>query len=109
MAQLTVQSVSTSGKTITYSTAAAGGDAFANNGMTVFRVKNGGASPITVTINSVKKCSYGFDHDVVVTVNPSEEKAVGTFDRERFSDDTGNVQVTYSAVTSVTVCAISVI
>jgi hypothetical protein len=109
LAQLTVQSAKVSGQAVTFTAASATGDSFTNNGMTLFKVKNGGVSSITVTINSQKQCNYGFDHDISVTVAAGEEKVIGTFPRERFSDDSNNVQITYSDVTSVTVCAISAI
>lgn len=109
MAQLAIQSSTVSGKAVTYSAAAVGGDSFANNGMTLLHVKNGGASAVTVTVNSQKTCNYGFDHDITVSVAAGEERVIGTFNRERFSDNDGNVQVTYSGVTVVTVSAISAI
>lgn len=109
MAQLTINSSTVAGKAVTFSAAAVGGDSFANNGMTLLHVKNGGAGSVTVTVNSQKTCNYGFDHDISVAVAAGEERVIGTFDRERFNDNDGNVQVTYSGVTSVTVSAISAI
>jgi hypothetical protein len=109
MAQLTVKSATIAGVASTYVAASAGGDSFANNGHTVFHVKNGGASAITVTVNSQTACNHGFDHDITVSVAAGEERIIGTFDRSRFNDATGNVLITYSAVTTVTVCAISTI
>jgi hypothetical protein len=109
MAQLTVISANLSGKSLTETAASSGGDTFANNGQTLFKVTNGGTASITVTVNSQKLCNFGFDHNLDVTVAAGEEKVIGSFDRPRFNDDSGNVSITYSAVTSVTVCAISLI
>lgn len=80
----------------TYLTAAAsGGDAFANNGSTYFHVKNDDASSINVTIGAVT--------DTVVDVPASGERIIGPFLTSTYNDGTGKVQITYSAVVSVTV------
>lgn len=108
MAALTVQDVTAAGITPVYVAASATGDSFPNNGRVMLHVKNGGASPITVTIVSAKTCNFGFQHDITVTVNASSEKMIGPFPPERFNNDQGMVQVNYSAVTSVTVAALEV-
>lgn len=108
MAVLTVQDVTVSGLTPAYAAASAGGDTFVNNGRIMLHIKNGGASPITVTIVSAKTCNFGFQHDITVTINASSEKMIGPFPPERFNNDSGMVQVNYSAVTSVTVAALEV-
>lgn len=106
MATLNVQKVSLTGITPVYVAAGASGDEFANSGRVFLHVKNGGTSPINVTINSQTPCSYGFDHDVVVAVPNGEDKMIGPFPKARFDDPNGKVQVTYSSVASVTVAAI---
>lgn len=107
MAVLTVQKVSNSGMAPTYGSADVAGDKFANNGRQVLIVKNGSASSVTVTVNSQKPCDQGFDHDITVDVPASGEKWIGPFEPNRFNDKDGNVNVAYSAVTSVTVAAVS--
>ena len=108
MAQLTVQKISQTGLAPAFAAAAAGGDTFANGGRAILHVKNGGAGSINVTINSVKPCDQGFDHDVVVAVPAAGERIIGPFDPARFNDSSGNVSVTYSGVTTVTVAALEV-
>lgn len=91
------------GAAVVYVAAAGGGDSFANDGNTEFRVKNGSGSSINVTVNSQTPCSQGFDHDIIVAVGAGAEKVIGPFEKGRFNDVNGRVNVTYSAVTTVTV------
>lgn len=106
MADLTIQRLSQSGVTPTFTTAGASGDTVTNDGNTWLHIKNGGASSITVTVDSKTPCNQGFDHDLTVTIGAGGEKVIGRFEQSRFNDATGKVSVAYSAVTSVTVAAI---
>lgn len=106
MAQLTVEDVSLSGATPNLVAAGANGDSFANDGRTVFRVDNAGASSVTVTVDSPTPCNYGYTHNVVATVAAGATEDLGPFPSARFNDDKNNVNVTYSGVTSVTVSPI---
>ncbi len=106
MALLTVQKVTAAGIGPTFAAANAGGDAFANNGRTMVVVKNDGASSITVTITSARTCNQGFLHDLTISVPAGAERWIGPFAPWRFNDESGQVAVGYSAVTSVTVAAI---
>lgn len=105
MAELTVQQIDRDGTTPSFSNAAGGGDTFDNDGKTYLHVKNGGAGSITVTINSQKQCDQGFDHDLTVNINAGAEALIGPFPPDRFNDDNGEVNVSYSGTTSVTVAA----
>lgn len=107
MALLTVTRPSSAGTTTNPQAASAGGDTFPNDGFTFLRIKNGGASPITVTVNSVTQCSQGFTHNLTATVAAGAEELIGTFLPSRFNDTNGQVSVSYSAVASVTVEPIS--
>ena len=106
MAQLTIQTIATTGLAPTYAAAAAGGDAFYNDGATYFHVKNGSGASINVTVNSITACDQGFDHDQVVAVGAGAEKIIGPFPSQRWNDTSNNVNVSYSAVTTVTVAAV---
>lgn len=106
MADLTVQVISLLGIVPSYAAAAVGGNAFLNSGREYFHVKNGSAASIDVTVDSVAPCNQGFDHNVVVAVAASAEKLIGPFPKSRFNDAAEKVQVTYSAVTTVTVAAV---
>ncbi len=103
MANIAITSLSQAGAAPTFVAAAGGGDAMpSNTGREFLHVKNGDASPITVTINSIKACDQGFDHNLVVTVPATGERIIGPFPVSRFTTTVG---ITYSAVTTVTVAA----
>ncbi len=106
MAVLSIQDVTTAGLNPSFVAANVGGDSFPNDGQTSFRIKNGGAASITVTVNSVAPCNYGFDHDIAVTVGIGADITIGPFSKARFNNSAGQVGVTYTDVTSVTVAAI---
>lgn len=105
MALLNTQAISQTGIAPTFVAGSAGGDTFRNNGTNFIHVKNGGASSITVTIDSVEKCNHGFDHNLTVSVAAGAERIIGPFDEKRFNNESGQVSVSYSGVTSVTVAS----
>lgn len=107
MAILTVQEITLDGLVPSYVAADTAGDKFENNGSTMFHIKNGGGSPITATFTSVRACDQGFLHDVDVVVGAGAEAMVGVFDPYRFNTGAKQVEVSYTAVTSVTVAAIT--
>lgn len=107
MAVLTEQQILVTGLEATYAAAAALGDSFSNTGKQYLHVKNGGGSPITVTIDDPNSVSptgaTAFNADVAVVVTNAEERLIGPFPTSRFSS---TVAVSYSAVTSVTVAVL---
>lgn len=109
MANLTVQTITQAGVSPSLTAAAAGGDEFANGGRTYFHINNASAGSVTVTVDSVRPCDQGADHNLTVAVPASEQRLIGPFDPRRFNQaGTGRVAVTYSAVTSVTVGAFAI-
>lgn len=108
VAVLAVQKVSQSGLAPAYSAADAAGDEFANGGRSMLHVKNGSAAAVTVTIDSVKPCDQGFDHDVQVSVPAGGERLIGPFEPGRFNNANRRCKATYSATASVTVAALEV-
>ena len=109
MATLSVQNIVLAGLEPTYANATELGDEFVNTTGRVFlHVKNGDASEKTVTVLSQKTCDQGETHNIAVTIPASEERIIGPLTTGRFNDGDGKVQVTYSAVTSVTVAAIQI-
>lgn len=108
MATLAVQKVVVTGLTPSYAAAAAGGDQFANSGKAMIHAKNASAGSLTVTVNSQTNCSQGFDHDAAVAIPAGQERMIGPFPKGRFDDANGNVQITYSGVTSLTVAVVEV-
>jgi len=111
MAELTVKEVSKTGlnpNDPVYVSCAGGGDEAVNEDYTFLHVVNGHSGAWVVTVNSVKACDQGFDHDVEVSVPASEERMIGPFDRGRFNDSAGKIQITYDGVTALTIAAIKV-
>lgn len=108
MADIAAQKISLAGLAPAFSNASAGGDTFLNDGKMTAHIKNGGASPITVTVVAKNKCSHGFLHDAQVTVAAGETKIVGPFPPDRFNDENGKVTLNYSAITSVQVAIVDV-
>lgn len=110
MAALTVEStgVGANSLTPTFVAAGAGGDTFLNDGRTVLYVKNGDASPITVTITTPLSLRGGIGvEDPPTTVPATDEEIIGPFDPTIFNAPAGTgVEVNYSAVASVTVAVI---
>lgn len=81
-------------------------DTFHNNGRVILAVKNGGATDVTVTVESQVTCSQGFTHDITVTVAAGVTKFIGPFNSQRFNNASDLVEVGYSATDSVTAMAI---
>lgn len=111
MALLTAQVARLSGPAITYAAAAGGGDTFViPTDHTELRVKNGGGSPITVTLTVPGNTDYGVANPVLTfTVAAGAEAACGPLPIARLTNPTtGVVNVGYSAVTSVTVAVVVV-
>lgn len=107
MATLTKQSIKHTGLTPSFVAATGGGDDWINTGREFLYVKNGDASPMTVTVNSRVLSNYATDVDVEVSVPASSEKLIGAFPTQRFNDSTNKAAISYSAVTSVTVAVIT--
>jgi hypothetical protein len=108
MATIAIQEMAITGLEATYEAANAGGDVFSNDGRTFYHVKNGGGSPINVTITSNHPSPPpGTDNeDVVVAVTNGEERMIGPVNQKGYNNASGQAEVSYSAVTSVTVAAI---
>lgn len=101
MATLTTQQVTSSGLTATANTAAGGGDKVRPG--SILRVVNGGGSSITVTLVSPEVRDGDLAvADRAVTVANGAAKYIYASDYYRNKTD-GLVEITYSAVTSVTV------
>lgn len=111
MAAITPQVMSLSGVAPTYNAASSGGDTFLNDGRTYAHFKNGAGSAITVTFDAVADVTDNAlgefaPPDLVVTVPAGGEKIVGNFPPARFNGSTGNVSMSYSSATSLTVAVI---
>jgi hypothetical protein len=106
MATLTPVQSTAAGAALGYAAATVGGDSIATTGRSnvKFLVRNGSGASITVTLTGVQKCSRGFLHDTIVTVAAGADETI-TIPGDTIDPVTGNVAVTYSAVTTVTVTA----
>lgn len=107
MATLTTQRITRVGLPITYAAAAAGGDKFVPGDKVFLHVKNGGASSVNVTVATTGKVRGDLAlANVVVAIPAAGENVVGPFGRGEFQNAVGLVDVTYSAVTSVSVAVL---
>lgn len=108
MANLATQDITLAGLGPTYAAASAGGDTFTPDEGVIVHVKNGGASPITVTIVTPNATASGLAiADAGGSVPAGGERFFGDFkavDFARASD--GKADVTWSAVTSVTLAVL---
>lgn len=109
--QFATQAIPPSGDaTITYSAVdGANGNAIVNNGKLVLLIKNGSGAGITVTVVSVAD-EHGRTGDNSVPIAAGAEACVGLMDPALWnqrSGDVGEVHVTFSSGTSVTMAALS--
>lgn len=109
MAALTVQTIDLGGLAFTTSAASASGDTFANDGNVLFYVKNSGASSVTVTFTGQNPSNFGVTSDKQVVVGAGAAMLIGPFLKDWFNDANGNVSVSYSDATSVSVAALKVL
>lgn len=107
MALLTTQQLNApTGIVPTFAAAAAGGDtADVSNGRTFLVVKNGGGSAVTVTLVTPGTVGGFAIADPTYSVANGGERWIGPLDPALFGTV---VSISYSAVTSVTVGAVSV-
>jgi hypothetical protein len=110
MAVLAVQNVTRAGLAPAYTPAAAGGDTFTPSKDTILHVKNGGAAARTITIVTPKEAFPGAAvADTIVNVPAGGERLIGPFPYQHYAKPSdGLANVTYDAVTSVTVAALQV-
>ena len=116
MATITPQSATPAGVALTFAAAGGSGDLVQNNKLrTVVLVKNGSGAPINVTVAAVqtqRPADGNFPAqtvaDQVVSVAAGATAALGPFPAA-FNNSSGQLAVSYSATTTVTVAALEVI
>ncbi len=109
MVTVTAQAVVNTGLEATYAAAAVGlEDKVLAGGNTFLHVKNGGGSPITVTLSTPATFDSLAVADPVSTVDNAKEEFIGPLPRSTFGDpaDGNLVTITWSDNTSVTFAAI---
>ena len=115
MAELTVQQITETGGAATYVAAAGGGDTADNNGHLFLHIKNSGAeesitATITALTTTVDSGMYGdlTKANAIIAVAASGEAFIGGFAPAAFNDGNGEIAITYSGVTSLTIAALYV-
>ncbi len=103
MATLTALSISRDGVAVSGAAAAVGGDKFGNNGSQMLYVNNASVGSVNVTLATSQTVDGQAVADRVVAVAAGAAKMIGPFKPSQYNDVDGFVQVTYSAVTTVTV------
>lgn len=107
MAALSTQTSARGGTAITAASAAGGGDSFANSGKEMIWIKNGDSSSMTLTIATNATTDGLTVPNRTVAVAAGATKLIGPFPTPIYNDVNGNVQLTYSAVTSLTVAILA--
>ena len=105
---ITVQEINANGELLTMYALSESTNTFANSGREMLIVKNGAESSITVTIDSVVPCSYGFDHNITATVPAGNTIHMGVFQPGRFNNENGKVTVTFSEVGGVNAAVVKI-
>ena len=105
MAVLTVTPVTRSGYNLTDALTAAGvsGDSWACNGVELLVVKNASASSVTVTLTYAGTFDGATPTNKTVVVGAGKTYLIGPFAQSLYNDANQRANVTYSAVTDVTV------
>lgn len=103
MATLAVTQISKAGLELALTAAAGGGDAFANDGQTMFVANNGSGGDITVTLVTQATADGLAIADRTFVVTAGDIEVIADLDPAIYNDSNGRVQVTYSGVTSLTV------
>lgn len=109
MALITPQLVEPTGVALTFAAASGGGDTISPGSTTCLLVRNGDASSKTVTI-VVPGTKYGqANPDISAAVAAGVTAVFGPFGSDLADPADGLIDVTYSAVTSVTVAALRIL
>lgn len=105
MAALPTQKVALPSLLPAFVAAAVGGDTCKPGDHAFLVVKNGGAGSINVTITSFPDTTLygGAIPDMVVAVLNGTERWIGPLSGSMFANSAGDIGISYSAITSVTV------
>jgi len=113
MALLTPQKIIDLGAIETVASAAAGGDSFVNSGVEFIHVKNGHASAayvvtITAQVTNIHHQQFGTvtKSNVTKSVAAGQDAYIGPFKQSAFNDANNRVQITYDAVTTLSVAVL---
>lgn len=108
MALLVVQSIGQALNPVVFGAAAGGGDTVARRDNSFLVVKNGGGSPVTVTLDTPGTTHGLAIADEGVTVAAGATAYISTDDSVFVHPSDGLIHIAYSGVTSVTVAQVAV-
>ena len=108
MAVLTVEKIVRAGVVPSLVAASGGGDEFANNGREFLYVKNDDAAGKDLTFDIQVTVDEQTVTDRQVTVAAGTVRLIGPFPPQVYNDANGRLQITYSAVTSLTIGVLKV-
>lgn len=95
---ITPQRVVLTGIKPTYEDALDGGNEFVNSGRHFIHAKT--TAEVTITVTSQVDCNHGVNHPAPCAITIAEaEKMFGPFPKDRFNDEAGKVQITYTPTT----------
>ncbi len=103
MATLTVTAIDRTGIQVSLAAADVGGDEFANTGREFLVIDNASGVPVTVTAVTQKTIDGEAVADKSISVDAGQREYFGPFPTGTYNDGNDRVQITYSAVASVTV------
>jgi hypothetical protein len=105
VATLSVQTVIRTGTGLepTYASCASGGDEFVNTGNDFIHIKNGAGGAQTVTIATPVVTDGLAVAENAIAIPAGEERMIGILPKTTYNDGDAKVQLTYSAVTSLTI------
>lgn len=108
MATLTVVTTTLAGTAAAAASCAAGGDVFPNNGKTLVEITNGSGGSLTPTFAATGTLQNGaVIASVATAIAAGVTRVFGPFPPELFNNSSGQVAITYSGVTSLTIRCIS--
>lgn len=105
---ITPQTATPAGVAVTYEAANVDGNSYALSRHRALHVKNGSASPITVTIPTPGTVDGLAIADRAISVPAGSDRLIGLGDGTVYRQTGGVAHVDYSAVTTVTVAVIEV-
>jgi hypothetical protein len=109
MATLTIQPISRTVTALAVVAASVAGDLLPNNGQEFLAVVNASGGAVTVTAAITKQTDGITPAGKAVVVPAGATVLFGPFPPSQYNDANGNVAITYSAVTSVSVQALQLV
>tara|TARA_R110001606_G_scaffold382043_1_gene543585 strand:+ start:1206 stop:1550 length:345 start_codon:yes stop_codon:yes gene_type:complete len=112
MAILIAQKITQSGLNPVYTAALAAGDVLVNTGIQYFHVKNESGSSVTASVTPVISTVIDpllgtlVKEIASLTLTAGQAGFLGPFETDAFNSPTGQLTLTYTAVTNITVAAL---